>query len=61
VTRISATVSRTASRAVSSALVQYLLKFVGHTVDQAIAEHREFDTGLVCVNGKMRRKYDYIQ
>jgi alanine dehydrogenase len=61
VTRISATVSRTASRAVSSALVPYLLKFAEHTVEQAIAEHREFDSGLVCVNGKMRRKYDYIQ
>jgi alanine dehydrogenase len=60
VTRIAATVSRTASRAVSSALVPYLIKFAEHTIEQAIAEHREFDTGLVCVNGKMRRKYDYI-
>jgi hypothetical protein len=38
-----------------------LLKFARHTVEEAIAGHREFDTGLVCVNGKMRRKYDYIQ
>jgi alanine dehydrogenase len=61
VTRISATVARTASRAVASALVPYLLKFAEHTLEQAIAEHREFDTGLICVNGKIRRKYDYIQ
>jgi len=61
VTRIAALVSRTASRAVSSALAPYLLRFAEHTVEQAIAAHREFDTGLVCVNGKMRRKYDYIE
>jgi alanine dehydrogenase len=55
------TVCRTASRAVASALVPYLLKFADHSIEQAIAEHREFDTGLICVNGKMRRKYDYSE
>ena len=32
------------------------LKFAGHTLEIAIKEHREFDTGLVCVNGNLRRQ-----
>ena len=57
VPRITALVARTASRALSSALTPYLLKFAGHTLEIAIKEHREFDTGLVCVNGNLRRHY----
>lgn len=57
VPRITSLVARTASRALGSALTPYLLKFAAHTLDEAIEEHREFDTGLVCVNGSLRRHY----
>jgi len=60
VTCITATVARTASRAVVSALVPYLQLFAHYTPEQAIEEVREFDSGLVCLNGTMRRKYEYL-
>ncbi len=58
VPRITSTVARTASRAVNSALVPYLIKLAAHTLEEAISTHVEFDSGLICVNGKLRRKYD---
>lgn len=60
VPRITATVARTASRAVASAVVGYLLRLAGQSVEQAAAAYREFDTGLVCIDGEMRRKYEYL-
>ncbi|MBN2081180.1 alanine dehydrogenase [bacterium] len=60
VPNITATVARTASRAVASALVPYLLRFAEQPVDQALATYKEFDTGLICVEGSMRRKYEYL-
>ena len=56
-TRNTALVARTASRAVSSAAVSYLLHFAEHGIKDVI-EHAEFDTGLVVIDGKMRRKYE---
>jgi alanine dehydrogenase len=60
VPRITATVARTASRAVSAALVPYLKTFAEQPLDQAIATYKFFDTGLICVEGSMRRKYEYL-
>lgn len=60
VTRITSTVARTASRTVSSALVPYLLSFAEYTMEQAIEQHKEFGSGMICIDGKMRRKYDYL-
>jgi alanine dehydrogenase len=58
VPRITSTVARTASRAVNSALVPYLQKLAAHSLEDAIATHVEFDSGLILVNGQVRRKYD---
>jgi alanine dehydrogenase len=58
VPRITSTVARTASRAVNSALVPYLIKLAAHSLDEAIRTHVEFDSGLICVNGKLRRVYE---
>ena len=60
VPRITATVARTASRAVASAIVPYLLRFSEQPLDHALATYTEFDTGLVCIDGVMRRKYEYL-
>jgi alanine dehydrogenase len=60
VTRITSTVARTTSRTVSASLVPYLLSFAQCDVDEAVARHKEFDTGVICLNGTMRRKYDYL-
>lgn len=60
VPRITATVARTASRAVASAIVPYLLSFAEQPLDQAMATYKEFDSGLVCIDGVMRRKYEYL-
>lgn len=58
VPRITATVARTASRAVNSALVPYLIKLASYPISEAIENHVEFDTGLICVDGALRRRYD---
>jgi alanine dehydrogenase len=60
VPRITSMVARTASRAVVTALVPYLFLFAEQSPEEAIKKYREFDTGLVCVNGTMRRKYEYL-
>lgn len=60
VPRITSLVARTASRAISTAIVPYLIKFARHSLEQAIEEHREFDTGLVCISGNLRRHYDEL-
>jgi alanine dehydrogenase len=60
VPRITSLVARTTSRAISVALTPYLLWFARHTITQAIEEHREFDTGLVCINGNLRRQYEFL-
>lgn len=57
---ITATVARTASRAVSTAVLPYLELFADSTMEQALASYREFDTGLICVEGSMRRKYEHF-
>jgi len=54
---ITSTVARTASRAVSTAVLPYLQLFAENTIEQALASFREFDTGLICIEGSMRRNY----
>ena len=54
---ITSTVARTASRAVSTAVLPYMQLFAENSMEQAIASFREFDTGLICVEGSMRRNY----
>jgi alanine dehydrogenase len=58
VPNITAAVARTASRAVSAALAPYLLRFAELPLEEAIAAYREFDTGLIVINGKLRHKYE---
>lgn len=60
VPNITATVSRTTSRAVASALVPYLLRFAEQPQQQAMSRYKEFETGLVCIEGVMRRKYEHL-
>jgi alanine dehydrogenase len=60
VPNITAAVARTASRAVSSALSPYLLRFAEQPLEDAIAAYREFDSGMVVINGKLRHKYEDI-
>lgn len=59
VPNITAAVARTASRAVVSAAMPYLLLLSSKGLSQAIEEHKEFATGFVCVDGVMRHKYDF--
>ncbi len=60
VPNITAAVARTASRAVSAALTPYLLRFTERPLEEAIAAYREFDSGMVIINGKLRHKYEDV-
>ena len=60
VPNITAAVARTASRAVSSALAPYLLRFAEQSLEDSIAAYREFDSGMVVINGRLRHKYEDI-
>ena len=60
VPNITAAVARTASRAVSAALTPYLLRFAEQPLEDAIAAYREFDSGMVVINGKLRHKYEDV-
>ena len=61
VPNITATVARTASRAVVSAAIPYLLRLAGKGLAQAVEEDKVFDTGFVCIDGVMRHKYDFTK
>jgi len=58
--RITSLVARTTSRAISCALTPYLLQFAHYSPEQAIEAQCEFDSGIVALNGEMRKKYDYL-
>ena len=61
VTNITAAVARTASRTVSASLTSYLLRFAEQPLDEAITAYREFDTGMVVINGQVRQKYEVFE
>jgi len=61
VTRNTTLVARTASRAISSALVPYLCRYATENESEQPDAHQNPDSGFVLVNGVFQSKYSRIE